>query len=165
MDGIISLNGDGKYKPLSPPSTRSHHGGAHSSHDALALALAAQSAHGALVLAAAADEPEDDKPDDGEYKRRIPEVADDDKPTTATEVAGDGDSKPEPDHGGAEAQADKLTHIGTSWYYNGGVWRSEPNEQVEHFEHDEYDDDEYDDGDYDDDIDDHNEEDDDLFIQ
>ena len=112
-----------------------------------------------------ADEPEDDKPDDADYKRHMPEVGDDGKLPTATEVAGDGDSKPESDHGGAEAQADELTHLGTLWSYNGDVWRSEPNEQFEHFEHDEYDDDEYDDGDYHDDDNDHNEEDDDLFIQ
>ena len=33
--------------------------------------------------AAAADEPEDDKPDDDDYKRHMPEVADDGKPPTA----------------------------------------------------------------------------------
>ena len=116
------------------------------------------------LAAAAADEPEDDKPDD-------------DKPNdggmrcsttpTATEVAGDSDSKPESDHGGAgaRARADELAHVGTFWSYNGGVWRSEPNEQYKYFEHDEYDDDEYDDGDYHDDDDDHNKEDDALFIQ
>ena len=120
---------------------------------------------------AAADEPEDDKPDDDDYKRHMPEVDDGgmlrSTTPTATEVAGDGDSKPESDHGGAgaRAQADELAHVGTFWSYNGDVWRSEPNEQYEHFEHDEYDDDEYDDGDYHDDDDDHNEEDGALFIQ
>ena len=59
------------------------------------------------LAAAAADEPEDDKPDDADYKRHMPEVGDDGKPPTATEVAGDGDSKPESDHGGGEAQADE----------------------------------------------------------
>ena len=116
---------------------------------------------------AAAGEPEDDKPD-GDYKKHMPEVDDGgmllSKTPTATEVAGDG--KPElSDHGGAQAQADELTHVGTFWSYNGGVWRSEPNEQYEYFEHDECDDDEYDDGDYHDDDDDHNEEDGDFFIQ
>ena len=117
---------------------------------------------------AAADEPEDDTPDDDNYKQHMPEVDDDgmllSKPTTATEVAGDGDGKPESDHGGARAQADELTHVGTFWSYNGDVWRSEPNEQYEHFEHDKYDDDECDDGDHYDDDDDHNKEDDALFI-
>ena len=97
--------------------------------------------------AAAADEPEDDKPDDDDYKRHMPEVGDDGKPPTAIVVAGDGDSKPESDHGGAGAQANELTHVGTLWPYNGDVWRSEPNEQFEHFEHGEYDDGGYDDGD------------------
>ena len=64
----------------------------------------------------------------------------------------------------SRAQADELAHVGTFWSYNGGVWRSEPNEQYEHFEHGEYDDDEYDDGDHYDDDDDHNEEDDALFL-
>jgi len=114
---------------------------------------------------AAAGEPEDDKPD-GDYKKHMPEVDDGgmllSKTPTATEVAGDG--KPElSDHGGAQAQADELTHVGTFWSYNGGVWRSEPNEQYEYYEHDKYDD-EYDDGGYDDDDDDDNEEDDALFI-
>ena len=162
MDGIINV----KLKPLSSPtslpleSTRSTHGGAH-----IALALAAHSAQGALALAAAADEPEDDKPGDADYKRHMPEVGDDGKLPTATEVAGDGDSKPESNHGGAEAQDDELTHIGTYWSYNGDAYRSEPNEQFEHFESYEYDDYEYDDGEYHDDDNDHNEEDDSLFIQ
>ena len=63
MNGIVSVNGNDKFKPLSPPleSTRSNHGRAH-----VALALAAQSAQGALALAAATDdEPEDDTPDCG----------------------------------------------------------------------------------------------------
>ena len=63
---------------------------------------------------AAADEPEDDKPDDDDYKRHMPEVDDGgmllSKPPTATEVAGDGDGKPESDHGGARAQAGELAH-------------------------------------------------------
>ena len=103
MDGIGSVNGNDKLKPLTLPleSTASTHGGAH-----VALALAAHSAQGALALAAAADEPEDDKPDDGDYKRHMPEVDDDGKLLTATEVAGDGDTKPESNHGGAGAQAD-----------------------------------------------------------
>ena len=95
----------------------------------------------------------------------MPEVDDDGKLLTATEVAGDGDTKPESNHGGAGAQADELTHVGTYWSYNGDVWRSEPNEQFEHFEYGEYDDDEYDDGDYHHDDDDHNEEDGDFFLQ
>ena len=93
MDGIGSVNGNDKLKSLQLPlePTRSNHGGAH-----VALALAAHSAQGALALAAAtADEPEDDKPDDADYKRHMPEVGDDGKLPTATEVAGDGDSKPE----------------------------------------------------------------------
>ena len=162
MDGIGSVNGIDKFKPLSLPleSTASTHGGAH-----VALALAAHSAQGALALAAAADEPEDDKPDDADYKRHMPEVGDDGKLPTATEVAGDGDSEPESDHGGAEAQTDELTHIGTFWSYNGDAWRSEPNEEFEYFEQNEYYDYEYDDGEYHDDDNDHNEEDGSLFIQ
>ena len=162
MDGIINV----KLKPLSSPtslpleSTRSTHGGAH-----VALALAAHSAQGALALAAAADEPEDDKPGDADYKRHMPEVGDDGKLPTATEVAGDGDSEPESDHGGAEAQTDELAHIGTFWSYNGDAWRSEPNEQFEYFEQNEYYDYEYDDSEYHDDDNDHNEEDGSLFIQ
>ena len=162
MDGIGSVNGNDKLKSLQLPlePTRSNHGGAH-----VALALAAHSAQGALALAAAADEPEDDKPDDADYKRHMPEVGDDGKLPTATEVAGDGDSKPESDHGGAEAQTDELTHIGTFWSYNGDAWRSEPNEEFEYFEQNEYYDYEYDDGEYHDDDNDHNEEDGSLFIQ
>ena len=95
----------------------------------------------------------------------MPEVGDDGKLPTATEVAGDGDSEPESDHGGAEAQTDELTHIGTFWSYNGDAWRSEPNEEFEYFEQNEYYDYEYDDGEYHDDDNDHNEEDDSLFIQ
>ena len=163
MDGIGSVNGNDKLKSLqlTLEPTRSNHGGAH-----VSLALAAHSAQGARALAAAtADEPEDDKPGDADYKRHMPEVGDDGKLPTATEVAGDGDSKPESNHGGAEAQDDELTHIGTYWSYNGDAYRSEPNEQFEHFESYEYDDYEYDDGEYHDDDNDHNEEDDSLFIQ
>ena len=63
------------------------------------------------------------------------------------------------------AQSCRRQKTDPAWYYTGDVWRSEPNEQFEHFEHGEYDDDEYDDGDYHDDDNDHNEEDDDLFMQ
>ena len=108
-----------------------------------------------MALAAAANEPEDDKPDDDDYKRHMPEVVDGSdesglpKPLTSSPPSSrrSTDRSGDSHHGGAHHN--DITHVGTSWSQTGDVWwtsaSGDHHEIAYDYNEDEYDDDENDD--------------------